>query len=267
MRHQDLGVMDEDVFLFGGPYSNVQALNAFFEVAGSCLTICTGDVVAYCGAPVASIEMMRNRRCPVVAGNCEIQLGNGADDCGCGFEQGTTCDLLSGSWYAFAQSKIRKRDRAWMAGLPDILSFKHFGQRYAVIHGGLTDVARFIWPTSDPAIFEEEWDAIEGVIGTVDHVVAGHCGLPFAKQTNRGRWINPGVIGMPSNNGKQTTSYARLTNAVAVFEELSYDVASAARDMETAGLPAGYREGLVSGYWPSEDVLPPELRVSSKARG
>ena len=46
-----------------------------------------------------------------------------------------------------------------------------------------------------------------------------------------------------------------------------YDAQGAADDMAQAGLPQGYRDGLLSGYWPSEDVLPADLRVPSSARG
>lgn len=32
---------------------------------------------------------------PLIAGSCEENLAAGALDCGCGFEEGTACDLLS----------------------------------------------------------------------------------------------------------------------------------------------------------------------------
>ncbi len=37
--------------------------------------------------------------------------------------------------------------------------------------------------------------------------------------------------------------------------------------MERAGLTQGYHSALRSGYWPSEDVLPPELRRAALASG
>jgi len=51
------------------------------------------------------------------------------------------------------------------------------------------------------------------------------------------------------------------------FHRLSYDMAGAVADMTKAGLPRAYADALQSGYWPSEDVLPPGLRVPSLARG
>jgi predicted phosphodiesterase len=272
MKHIDLGTLDGPLLIFGGPYSNAQALGEVIRVAQTQgipaeRMICTGDVVAYCGGPARSVAQMRALGCPVVAGNCEIQLGSGAPDCGCGFDEGTECDLLSAGWYGFASKALGAADKAWMAALPDLLSFMHHGARYAVIHGGLSDVARFIWSSSDAAVFEQEWAAVSDAIGPVDHIIAGHSGVPFLKTTPQGQWINAGVIGMPPHDGRQQTRFAILDGGEVQIGRLSYDAQGAAEDMLHAGLPDGYRRGLLTGYWPSEDVLPLDLRMPSLASG
>ena len=154
-----------------------------------------------------------------------------------------------------------------MAEAPDIATFDHCGARYAVIHGGISDIARFVWPVSAMEIFEEEWRLIEAAVGPVDHVVAGHIGFPFVKQLRTGTWINAGVIGMPPHDGERASRYAMLTDGSVEISALDYDADAAAQDMAAAGLPEGYRDGLLSGYWPSEDVLPPELRRGVSASG
>ena len=271
-KHVDLGDIGGPVLLFGGPYSNLQAFEALCA-AGAAVgvspdrMICTGDIVAYCGAPEASVAALRAAGCPVVAGNCERQLAENAPDCGCGFDAGSACDLLSVGWYAFARARMQDADRDWMRGLPDIISFSHAGGRYAVIHGGVTEVARFIWPNSPARLFEEEWDAAEATIGPVDHIIAGHCGVPFERECRRGRWINAGVIGMPPNDGGTNTRYALLRAGALTFHRLAYDVAGAAADMQRAGLPPDYRRALETGYWPSEDILPEDLRRAVSESG
>ena len=132
MRHHDLGALNGPVLVFGGPYSNQQALQALLAEAArrqvpAASMICTGDVVAYCGAPVETIGAIRAAGCAVVAGNCEVQLAAGALDCGCGFEDGSACDLLSAGWFAFASAHVGAPDRDWMGGLPDIATFDHCG--------------------------------------------------------------------------------------------------------------------------------------------
>ncbi|MEO9631887.1 MAG: metallophosphoesterase family protein [Sulfitobacter sp.] len=268
----ELGVLDGPLLLFGGPYSNLHAVEALTDFAaphgiGGDQMICTGDIVAYCGAPSESVAAIRALGCAVVAGNCELQLASGAEDCGCGFAPGSSCDMLSGAWYAHAASQLDAEAKTWMGSLPDVAVFQHQGQRYGVIHGGVCDVARFIWSESAEAVFEEEWQALEEVTGPVDHIIAGHSGLPFIRKTARGRWINAGVIGMPPHDGGQQTRVAVLDGGEVRFHRLSYDMAGAVADMTKAGLPRAYADALQSGYWPSEDVLPPGLRVPSLARG
>ena len=65
---------------------------------------------------------------PLIAGNCEENLAAGALDCGCGFAEGTACDLLSRAWYAHADRQVTKAHRAWMAGLPHRLMVRLPGQ-------------------------------------------------------------------------------------------------------------------------------------------
>ena len=265
---EDLGLLDGPVLLFGGPYSNLQATRALMGEAASlgleaAQMICTGDVVAYCADPEETVTAVRSSG----AGNCEKQLARGAPDCGCGFEEGSACDLLSLDWYTHARTHLSSLARAWMGSCPERVVFTHQGARYAVIHGGATDVARFIWPDSPRAVFEQEWQALEAQVGRVDHVIAGHCGIPFLRETPRGRWINAGVIGMPPHDGAQQTRYAVLDGGNIHIHRLTYDAAAACAAMQAQGLVQGYDRGLLSGYWPSEEVLPSALRRPSFARG
>ncbi len=264
MRVHDLGMLDGPVLLFGGPYSNLQATRAVLEQASrfAAKPVCTGDVVAYCARPAETVAAIRAAECAVVAGNCEAQLAAEADDCGCGFEDGSTCDLLSAGWYSFAQSRIDADALAWMASLPEIILFTHAGARYAVIHGGVSNVARFVWSSSPMSVFQAEWAAAEAQVGPVDHVVAGHSGLPFQRDVGAGRWINAGVVGMPPHDGLKQTAFMVLDNGQPVLHRLDYDVDAAVSDMENARLTQGYDIALRTGYWPSEDVLPPDLRLS-----
>ena len=66
IRHLDLGILDGPLVLFGGPYSNAQALAALIRAAQdigvqSGQMICTGDVVAYCGAPARSVRISQGK--------------------------------------------------------------------------------------------------------------------------------------------------------------------------------------------------------------
>lgn len=266
MQHRDLGELAGPVLLFGGPYSNLAALKALVAraeqlgiPAGRC--ICTGDVVAYGAEAAQCVALVREMGFAVVAGNCEKQLGAGAEDCGCGFEAGSTCDVASGTWYAHASGALGPDARAWMAGLPDVVTFRHGGQRYAVIHGGASDIARFIWPVSPASAFSKEIALLATRIGAVDRVIAGHCGLAFIRRIGTVDWINAGIIGMPPNDGGRATRFVVLDpDGSANIVSLDYDPAPSVAAMIEAGLVQGYEIGLVTGWWPNEDILPVQIR-------
>ncbi|MFU8777034.1 MAG: metallophosphoesterase family protein [Roseovarius sp.] len=271
MRIADLGQMDEPLVIFGGPYSNLQAMQALLARAKALgiapeRMICTGDVVAYCAQPVETVALIRAAGCLVLAGNCERQLAQNAMDCGCGFDAGTQCDLLSAGWYGHADRLVGAEARDWMGGLPDLILFTHAGRRAAVIHGGVSDVSRFVWPISDITVFQEEISYIQEVAGHIDMIFAGHCGLMFQRQIGAVDWINAGAIGMPPHDGRVETGFAVLDGNV-TFHRLAYDHITAQAEMRAAGLVQGYDATLLSGYWPSEDVLPPVLRRAACANG
>lgn len=272
MQVQDLGQLDSALLFFGGPYSNLPATQALIDAARSAgirpdHMICTGDVVAYCAEPAETVAVIRALGCPVVAGNCEQQLAAYQMDCGCGFDEGSTCDLLSAGWYAHADTAIGQDDRAWMAGLPDIITFRHHDRRCAVIHGGVSAVNRFIWSVDDDAVFAEEIRQLENLTGPVDLVISGHSGIAFRRRIGAVEWMNAGVIGMPPNDGQPDTNYALLNEGQTQIRSLCYDHVKAADGMRSAGLTQGYDRALRSGYWPSEDVLPSRLRRSALASG
>ncbi len=272
MELQDLGVLTGPVLLFGGPYSNQPATRALIARARRLgitpdRMICTGDLVAYCAQASETVEEIRALNCSVIAGNCEKQLANNAMNCGCGFKKDTHCDVLSGAWYAHADRAIGAADRRWMGGLPDLITFQHHARRYAVVHGGISDISRFLWAVSTEAEFQEEIDLIQSLTGRIDGVIAGHSGIPFERKIGNVTWINAGAIGMPPNDGRPETRFCLLNDSGVVFHDLSYDHAAAQGAMQAAGLVQGYDEALATGYWPSEEVLPPALRRAALANG
>ena len=133
MQVKDLGELRGDVLIFGGPCSNLQATEALIAAVRErgipeSNAVCTGDVVAYCGQPAETVAAIRSFGCEVIAGNCERQLAAGEMGCGCGFEAGSACDLLSAGLVCPCDREIGAEDRAWMRGLPDRLVFTHAGR-------------------------------------------------------------------------------------------------------------------------------------------
>jgi len=267
MRQVYLGDIQRPILIFGGAYSNLQATHALIDAAQTHgipaeLCIFTGDSIAYCGNPSETLNLLRDFGCPMIKGNCEIELAAGSDTCGCGFEADSTCDLLSRGWYDFADQQVSADQRQFMGALPDYLIFTHYGKRYIVLHGGFCHVYQFLFSTTPDQDFVNVINEVERDLGAFSGVVAGHSGIPFQKSIAGVTWFNSGAIGMPAHNGTSTTSYGILDAGSFTIHNLSYDHQTAQNAMINAGLDQGYHTALETGYWPSEDVLPMDLRRS-----
>ena len=262
---QPLGELRGPVLIFGGCYSNLQATQALRQQAerlgiAPAQVICNGDLVAYCGDPQATVDLIRDWGISVVQGNCEQSLAENADDCGCGFDQGSACSLLSVAWYRYACQHVDANSRAWMAELPASLSFQLSGRTFLLVHGGLSSNNRFIFESSPVTEFEFELTQTDA-----DVVIGGHSGLPFGRQLGSRYWLNSGVIGMPANDATTDGWYLVLQPSAEGVEcrwyRLNYAADQASRQMRAAGLPGAYADALQSGLWPSMDVLPKRERT------
>ena len=256
----DIGSFDGPVLVFGGPYSNFQATTAVLEEAKTknispYNIICTGDVIAYCGDAQATLDIIRNAGIHVVMGNCEESLGEDRSDCGCGFAEGSACDLLSVQWFAHAREALSDDAKEWMHRLPRYLTFQMSGRRLAVIHGGGENISRFVFHSTP--LEEKQWEI--ATLG-VDGVIAGHCGMPFTESIGNQIWHNAGVIGMPANDATSRTWYSVITptqeGMTFTHHALDYDYRMAAKRMTEESLPEAYSMCLETGLWPNMDVLP-----------
>jgi predicted phosphodiesterase len=256
------------VLVFGGPYGNLQATRAVLDVARRLgipahRVICTGDLAAYFGDPVATIDLVRAAGIHCVMGNCDEQLASGADDCGCGFADGSACDRLSAEWFARADAAVGSDQRRWLGALPRRLDVMIGSRRLAVIHGSLSRINAFVFATTPLA---EKADALAaGAVEGCDGIIGGHAGMPFSQVIDGRLWHNAGVAGMPANDGTARVWYSLLTPAAdgieVAHEALGYDHRAAMDAMLRGGFPDAYRTALASGLWPSLDVLPPFERT------
>lgn len=266
----DIGVIDEPLLIFGGPYSNLEATQAVLDVAfeyriPAHRIICTGDLCAYCADPRATVELVRDSHIHVISGNCDENLGQEADDCGCGFEEGSACDALSRQWYPFATASLDADSRAFLRELPKRILFEMNGRRFLVVHGGVEQINRFIFESDSDGEKRRELD----VVG-VDGIIAGHTGIPFSQIIDGRLWHNSGVVGMPANDGTPRAWFSLLSpqnGGIHVqYKALAYDHAKAAQKMRSHGLPEGYAVALETGLWPNLDILPEAEKLRTGVR-
>lgn len=252
--------VDGPLLVFGGPYSNFEATQALLGAAArleipAAHIICTGDVAAYGADAAATMGLLRSAGCHVVMGNCEESLAAGAADCGCGFPAGSVCEHLSGAWFAHATAQLDAESLDWMAQLPRRIDVAVGDYRFAVVHGGVDRINRFLFASTAAS-----HKAAELHTAGLDGIFAGHCGLPFTQAIGGRLWHNPGAIGMPANDGTSRVWYSvvrPLAGGIAIeHRAIEYDYRTAAAKMRNAGLPEEYAAALENGLWPSCDVLP-----------
>jgi hypothetical protein len=208
--------------------------------------------VAYGADAKATVDLVRASGIRVVMSNCEEALSTGAADCGCGFAPGSACDRLSAAWFAHADRQLDADARVWTASLPRRLCCDH---------------------RPDPGCRPRQLDrnqplcvrltpvrvkALDLALSGADGMIAGHCGLPFTQVIEGRLWHNPGVIGLPANDGIPRVWFSVLTpgpeprTLVVEHRALEYDHGTAAAKIRAAGLPNDYAAERCGPTWVQE---------------
>lgn len=243
-------------FIFGGAYGNLQATETIIKKATelgfeSSEIIFTGDMIAYCANPVETVELIKASVDHIIMGNCEEAIANNSSNCGCGFEKGSECSILSNQWYNFCLSNINSQTANWMGSLPRQLIAQIGQHNLLVTHATPHSINKFIFPSTL---------ANEDYCKNIDGYIVGHSGIPFLGATNNKPWLNTGASGMPANDGTRRIWFATIeADENQIFIEnhaLEYNFQDAQFAMQSASLNNGYMECLASGIWPSHDVLP-----------
>ncbi|MBU1822030.1 MAG: metallophosphoesterase [Bacteroidetes bacterium] len=256
----DLGVLRGKLLVFGGPYSNLQALTELQKIAGQHRIppqriICTGDMVGYCAQPEETVQLVKDWGIHCIQGNVEQNIIEGEDDCGCNFAEGGRCDLFSRTWFPFAARSLSADSVQWLSTLPNHLAFRYAGKGVTVVHGSAAHISEFVFKSTPWTIKRQTFDATGA-----DVILAGHAGLPFADERADSCWLNAGVIGMPANDGTPRVWYLLLDDAHGQFsysfESFTYNHGLANQLMLENELPATYAQTLLTGIWDNCEILP-----------
>ena len=269
-RH--LGEFVQPMLICGGAYGNLEALEALaaFQAQNHIKddhVIHTGDAVAYCADAELAAQFIASRNWHAIKGNVEEQIVTGADNCGCGFEEGSVCDAASQQWYAHALESLSNSSKEWMADLPAQIMFSVTGVNVRIVHGSVRQTNRFMFASLPDSEFNAELDHSQA-----DLVIAGHTGIAFTKLIGNRCWHNSGALGMPANDATSRVWCSLLVPKDQAIElshhALAYSHKITAAKIRDARLPNGYADGLETGLWPSVDILPDtERAVSGKPLG
>lgn len=266
---KSIGTLTGKLLVFGGVYSNLQALKKMMQIGNELNIspeniICTGDVVGYCAEAESCVQEIMNWGIQTIAGNVEIQLREGEENCGCDFKAGSRCNTFSEQWYSYAKAQLSESSIEWMLDLPNFIQFEFAKKKGIVLHGSYHKTAEFIFKSTPWKKKEQSFKDTNSNL-----ILSGHCGLPFNHLNNGKYWLNAGVIGMPANNGSTKVWYMILDTSVdgqLVFShhDFSYNHKKAAQLMNAKKLTPEYALTLQTGIWDNCDILP-EVETNASA--
>jgi predicted phosphodiesterase len=151
---------------------------------------------------------------------------------------------------------LSKNSIEFLKTLPKNIYFKYADKNVCVVHGSYFNVSEFIFKSTDWSKKQPNFEATKS-----DVIVAGHCGLPFNDQKESSIWLNPGVIGMPANDGSPKVWYAILEDSKESFKfthrTLVYNYRLTSKLMQNGLLPEEYSRTIITGVWDNTEILPP----------
>jgi len=256
--------------LFGGVYSNAPALQAAIEDAlqqEATRFYCLGDLGAFGPHPDRVFPLLHEHNIETVQGNYDDSIGNGLDDCQCGYTDPRDNHFAQIS-YDYTLRKTSEANRKWMRDLPKEIRFEYAGLRFLLCHGSPRRTNEFLWESTTSTAFlnrlADEYEA--------DVILATHTGLHWQRKLSDGRlFVNVGVLGRPANDGQCCVWYTLLTvehngntapRLTVEFRPVHYDHERLAAEMRSEGLPDEFVETILTGWWTTcMEVLPVKERL------
>ncbi len=264
---KDLRELRAPLMICGGVYGNLEAFQALIEKADDLKIpaeniIHTGDIIACCADPLATIELMVGCNIQAIQGNVENSLVRNAKDCGCEGAEGAVCDaVLSAQWYRHLDKTLECEHRRYIGKLPHQLTFRCEGKTVRVVHGSVSSISQFIFASASTEVFKSQFE-----LADADIIISGHSGIPFTRRFGDKIWHNSGGLGLPANDGTHRVWYS-LVLPDPVFgvrfehHSLSYDFEKARDKMKFHRLPESFADTLRTGLWPNQDKLPAAERL------
>jgi diadenosine tetraphosphatase ApaH/serine/threonine PP2A family protein phosphatase len=266
--------MDERVALLGGIYSNHLALAGALRDArrrGAARIYCLGDLGAFGPHPDRVFPLLAEHGVECVQGNYDHSIGNGLDDCRCGYTDPRDNHYARLS-YEYTLRNTSPAHREVLRALPAEVRFTMGGRRVLLCHGSPRRTNEFLWESTTPDGFLErlfrEHEA--------EAILATHTGLKWKRLLPSGRlFVNVGVLGRPENDGTPRVWYTLLTSRSSdgraghdlevEFVPVDYDHGALAAEMRDERLPEEFVETVLTGWWTTcLEVLPSKERARGR---
>jgi predicted phosphodiesterase len=264
-RFEDVNA--ECIALFGGVYSNSWALDAAIadsRLRGAETFFCLGDLGAFGPLPDRVFPLIHEHNIQCLQGNYDDSIGNSLDDCQCGYTDPRDNYFAQVS-YDYTLANTNAANQAFLRAIPAQRRLRFCQQTVLLCHGSPRRVNEFLWESTTSDAFLNHLLHEEGV----DLIAATHTGIKWKRQTDKGIFVNVGVLGRPENDGSTNVWYTLLRsgrNSIEVeFVKLEYDWQGLAKEMRNQKLPEEFVATIETGWWTTcLEILPSKERRRGK---
>jgi putative phosphoesterase len=254
------------IALFSDIHANLPALQAFFKDLDSRnidAVYCLGDLVGYNVWPNEVIAEIRRRKIPCIAGNYDVGVGRGGDDCGCAYKTDDEKEMGAMS-ITYTNEIIGDEERSYLRTLPAhlILEFQLNNDKLnlMLVHGSPRKVNEYLFEDREEKSMLRIMEQADA-----DILCFGHTHKPYHRILKTANpddsyyrhAINTGSVGKPKD-GDPRGCYVLLTinenssvftrESIKVeFIRFEYDVEAAANAIEDSPLPDEFADMLRKG--------------------
>lgn len=256
------------VLLFGGVYSNYIALAHLLKNCSKMnaeAIFCLGDIGGFGPHPNKSYEYLRNTRVTTLAGNYDLSLSQGLDNCGCGYTDPRDNHFAQIS-YDYTLQNTSRSNKDWLITLPSLIRFRLADLKVLLCHGSPRRTNEFLWDSSSPDHLLHRFLEDSGA----DVLCFTHTGLKWYRQLEGNRHaVNVGVIGRPENDGTSNVWFTLLEatgkDLQCFFLPLNYDYSRLIDEMKQEDLPPEFIETIQTGWWTTcLEIMPFKERLRGR---
>ncbi len=228
--------------LLGDIHGNTEALTvvlAAIRDAQVDKVICLGDVVGYGAEPVACLNMIRDLKCDVIAGNHDwAAVGKLSIDCFNAYAKAAAI---------WTREQLDDEQKAWLADLPLTMTYEHCAVAHGTFHQ--PEAFNYIQTVFDAQQSFEALKAMDARLGFLghSHVPVGFFDTDPITYTldpempvdhDLAMIVNAGSVGQPRDENNKA-SFALFDSDIHQVNiiRLDYDIDAAAAKIREAGLP------------------------------